>query len=643
MKRRRISGLILIFIGTSSLIVSAYLYGSKFQASTGLNSPLLIALIGLFLGLTGLTYFRAPVQNEKGFGSALQNIEHLLTRVSTWFTRHVHLSPKQLDALCITGFVLFAALFTLGRWNGNTPFIFVYDDGGTYAGMAAALDHSDRFVGDILVGNAQFMTFYKSLYIPFLSFLNRFVGDYGMVFILLLPCFILLQSVGVYVLGKKVLKIRSLAFLLTIFSFTPVYATNWDYFGITNDVLTRQVYQCLVIYVFLLALAWKDQPKQWLWIMLILGLLTYIYPVSSIPVAFSIWLGLVLFFPKKYSTKIKVLFSGAIGVIYLITILPMVFSFGGKTLSYPVENVPQAIQILYQQFGDLLKIGNVLSILIESLSLSGLLPLTVLGWIAILRNGDKSEKRLLNLFCVWIFGVIFISIFVVGIEHFVEMKLGIVPLQAEMVRGLRYLPFFMELILFLALAVIVRKAKSTQFQNSVNILVIFFAVLYTFALRSNILKDIDYPMNEIACLTTGHITCQSKEEKDAIDLFFNARKLLPPHTRILSIPTTTYPFESAIRYYLLQPSGFSYSDINRLINVDPFAVQFIIDIQAQIDQEIAGLPPESRLQVYLDHAADLRTDAYIIALKDFGRTIPKDIPIIYQNDNFALISTHPTQ
>ena len=140
----------------------------------------------------------------------------------------------------------------------------------------------------------------------------------------------MLQAIGVYLFGKKVLANRFLSFFLAIFSFTPIYATNWDYWGITTDVLTRQLFQCLVIYVFILAFSWRDQPKRWPWIMLLLGLLAYIYPVSSIPIAFAVWLGLVLFFPRNIPAKFKFIVSVGIGFVYLIAILPVLFFFRGE-------------------------------------------------------------------------------------------------------------------------------------------------------------------------------------------------------------------------------------------------------------------------------------------------------------------------
>ena len=641
---QKLMGFWYIALGLIFLGATFFLFINQETSASKTNLLLLSALVGLLFILLGLTRLRSTKDKSNNLKSAFLKIEKaidsLSIRIANWpFFRN----PKAMDWLAIILFVLFASLFTLGRWNGNSPFIFVYDDGGTIGSMAAAYDHPGSFAGDIIIGDTLYTTSYKSIFIDLIRLLTRVTHDYGLTFIVLLPIFIMLQAIGVYLFGKKVLANRFLAFFLAIFSFTPIYATNWDYWGITTDVLTRQLFQCLVIYVFILAFSWRDQPKRWPWILLLLGLLTYIYPVSSIPIAFAVWLGLILFFPRNIPAKSKFIISLGVGFVYLIAILPVLFFFRGGTFSSAFGNDPQALQTLYQVYSDLLNMGNILSILLKSLTWSGALPLAVLGAIILLRSGNKSDKNKLSLFAAWILGVSFISLFVVGIEHFIELKLGIVPLQTEMVRGIRYLPFFLEMIIFLSLAFVYQKADKTLNPNVIKLLVVLFVIVYTLGLRSNILKDIDYPRNEIACLFTGNLTCQTKAEKDAIDLFVNAKNILPPHTRVLSIPPTTYPYESAVRYYLLQPSGLSYSDINRIIVIDPFTTQTLIDLQNRINEEVEALPLDDRLQVYLDHANELRTDVFIIALADFGGAIPENVPVLYQNDTFALISTHPGQ
>ena len=80
--------------------------------------------------------------------------------------------------------------------------------------------------------------------------------------------------------------------------------------------------------------------------MLALGLLTYVYPVSSIPVAFAVWLGLVLFFPKGYSKPYRWILSLGIGVLYAALVLPMVFVFKGGTFSREFYTNPEALQFL---------------------------------------------------------------------------------------------------------------------------------------------------------------------------------------------------------------------------------------------------------------------------------------------------------
>ena len=289
-----------------------------------------------------------------------------------------------------------------------------------------------------------------------------------------------------------------------------------------------------------------------------------------------------------------------------------------------------------------MNVNKFTGLLITYLTSSGLLPFSILSTIYLLWARDKEYLHHLNLFLVWILGICFISLGVVGIEHFIEMKFNFVPLQTDLIRGVRYLPFFMELILFLSFAKIYEKRKFTTIPNFSRLLIVLFVVFYSFDLRFNILGQSDYSLSEINCLLTGKLTCQSEQQKDVIDLYVNAKKILKPNTRVLAIPSETYSYDSAARFYLLQPSGLSFSDINRSIYINPIEAMKLVNLETIIKQELLVKPRKERMQVYLDHAEDLQTDIYIINLDHFDRIIPSDATILYENKSYALISTNET-
>lgn len=634
-------GIVFLIIGMIVLLVSLYLFTNSTTAVLNLTNKLLVAMVGLLFLLLGLSNLRPAKESKTEFQAALQNIENRLTPFANWIkTKNLFSHPKFFDALCISLVVIFAAIFTLGRWNGNTPFIFLYEDAGTIATMAAAVDHPQTFAGDFLYGNQANISTYKTAHVSIVRALNRITGDYGLAVIVMIPFVITLQGIGVYLLGKKILGNRFLAILLSLFSFTPIGTGGWDYWGFIIDPLPRQLYQSLAVYVFLAAVSWRDQPKKWIWIMLALGLLTYVYPVSSIPVAFAVWLGLVLFFPKGYSKPYKWKISLGIGFLYIAVILPMIFFFKSGTFPQDFYSNPEALRFLYKTLGEFFNVSKFTVMLVKYLYWSGLLTFTTIGIVYLLRNRDKRNLPNLYIFLVWIFGICFISLGVVGIEHFIESTFSLVPLQIELIRGVRYVPFFMELILFLSISQIYEKAKSTRINYFSRLLIVLFIVFYSFGLRFNILQELDSSVSQLACLMSGRLTCQSELEKDVIDLYVNAKKILKPNTRVLSIPSGIYPYDSAARYYLLQPSGLSFTDKNRGVYVDPIQAMNLVKLEDIIDQELLVKPRRERLQVYLNHAEDLKTDVYIINLDHFDRVIPLGVTILYENKSYALISTN---
>ena len=225
--------------------------------------------------------------------------------------------------------------------------------------------------------------------------------------------------------------------------------------------------------------------------MLALGLLTYVYPVSISRWPLLYGLDWWSFSPEDTSKSYKWKVSLGIGILYISSILPMILFFKSGTFSQEFYTNPEALRFLNENFSEFLHVSKFSGMLITYLITSGLLPFSMIGTIYLLWDRDKKYLHHLNLFLVWILGICFISLGVVGIEHNIEMKFNLVPLQIDLIRGVRYLPFFMELILFLSLAKFFEKGKSTKIPNFSKLLIVIFVVVYSFGLRSNILGKSD--------------------------------------------------------------------------------------------------------------------------------------------------------
>ena len=217
-------------------------YGITF---IGLSSVVVTLLFG-FLHET--TYFLDPVQLFIiGTGLVLLIFGLLIPKIK-------RLPPGIIDGLIVTGFVIYALLFFLGKWGGVTPIIDISSDSAAISGYAAAIDHPDNFFTDTLLGNSDISLPYRLFLIPVIQVITGLTNDYSLSFILLLPLSIILQLTGFYLLGKKLFNNRLLALMLGIICTVTIQYGVGDYWGIYRDPQPRLIYQSILPFLMLLFL-----------------------------------------------------------------------------------------------------------------------------------------------------------------------------------------------------------------------------------------------------------------------------------------------------------------------------------------------------------------------------------------------------
>lgn len=615
---------ILLILGINSL---DFLRGKAFSLG-----PLQIGIsvLGLLIMLLGGVISFTQISIKIVVQSCLKAIDTFILRIYGWFTSRIH--PKFLDILIISGFVVYATIYSLGRWNGSTPFIFLGSDASYISSYAAALDHPGQFASDYFLSNTAHVSSYLALHIPLIRLLNKLVGSYGNAFLVLLPITIFLKLFGFYYLGKRLFKNRGLALLLAIITFPIVYTGAWDYWGLVGDVLPRNLFEILFPWLIVWSIEWIDKPNQWYLLSFILGLMTYVHSISAGIVFFTLSFIYLCQSSSPFLKRMKELFINV--AIYLIAIIPFVLIYtyyknSAKTVPISYQ---ESISILNDLYGQ--NHIDTLSIflnLLKQLTFSGILPLALFAILLILIIRKFTPKRTYSILGFWILGIITISVIVPYIEKLLDSWLQMLSVQMMLARGLRFLP---PLLLIFILFIFHSQIKNTKFPNLVMGLCVSLVIACFFVITSYNKQD-PYFNKEIKCLSSAKLVCPSQQELDGEEIIHIIESQTTKDETILAIPPLSVPFTLAIRYQALRPLGYTQSDVTRMSD-DP-------GLQEQINQSMRDWKALEhvdiflRLKSYLSLAKKMKADYLIIQKNDFPPQTIDILAPIYENESYALV------
>lgn len=529
--------------------------------------------IGYLLGLAGLiiavlTRFQtagAPafvkwlIKQEQQLSAGLQNwLQTLLLPIKPDSTpsdttkKRVNL----VDIAVAAGFLVFSLLFFLGRLQGNYPTVLLGGDGGNIASFATAWDHPDLFKGDELLSNLNNIRIYSTVHIPLIRALHPLTGDYGLAYLLLLAPHVFLHLLGFYILGRVLFKNRFWALLLAIIITMPVSINLGELWGISRDPLPRFTYQALLPYVLSLTLIWKDQPGRWPWLMAACGLLFYAHPVSAPTFGFAIWAGLWLVHPKAWSFKKRGLVMLGLGLIFLLAASPFAINYFSYHVQGSSQNYEEIISIIKNFFPkNLLDVPAALSDFGTIIIQNGLLPMSVLG-LALLWVLRRPDRTRLKIVLIWTAGLICIVILVPYVEQIIERYFKLLPIETELLRGIRYLVPIMLILCLWPLSELNQRLKNRMVALAFAAAGLIFTGLWVNAYQ----PDFDKIGQAIGCLGQGKLVCITNDEQTALmqAIIKNVPQNAPIFAYTSGGPSLSYSLE--IRYAAERPLVYTFKD-----------------------------------------------------------------------------------
>ena len=523
------------------------------------------------------------------------------------------------DILVICGFAFFAFLCYLGRWNGADDFVFLSSDAANIASFAAAWDYPGFFYGDEILGNQDNFRSYLTVHIPIIRFLAKMTHDYGNAFILLLGPHIFLQAVGFYIFGRVVLKDRYWAVLLAIITLMPLRLNLGTYWGIFLDPLPRSSFQSLLPYLLAGAFYWRTTPKVWPWLMGTAGVLIYVHPVSAPEWGFAIWSGMWLFLPNSWSYPKRLAYMLFLGILFLAVTSPFLIYYLPNHAHGPTLNYELVYDIMKMRFSKgFLDIPEAIKDFIWEIRY--VLILAIIG-VAITFRLHQKDRKSLNLILIWILSLLVISVCVPLVEQKIAVALEHIPVEMDLIRGMRYT---IPLLMLFWLWPLVEMNRKTGSRLAVRIVGLILTLGWVYNQRG--WENWQNPNTAPLALKNwveGYFVREQEEHLALRETLNTLSQLTPQGSRILPLSPLDpfYAFSLLqVRYSSLRPIVYSFKDGGTLAYANHEQliewyekVGVYIEIYELAQEKISEKDYDSVLNLYIDLAQ--KWDAQYLLIK----------------------------
>lgn len=540
------------------------------------------------------------------------------------------------DGMVIFAFLLFAALFFMARLQRTLPGPLVWGDSANIASFAAALDNPQNFQGDALLYDLDNIRIYATIQIPLIRLFYRWVGEYGFSFLLLLGPTVFLQLAGFYFLGRVILANRYWALLFSLTSAIPAAVVLQEFWGIVDNPLPRFTFQALLPFVLALFWVWREQPLRWLLVMALAGLLVYVHPVSAPAWIAALWLGCLLYLPRNWRGWQKAAWMICLGIAALLVMLPFIVNYQTYYAHGQNANNALLLRVLYEHFPE--KLLNPPAAVFEllrdtlgsGLMLFGLAGFLILWWI------KAGERRELILTLVWLGGVLLVSVAAPMVERIVERLFDLTPFETELLRGIRYIYFYITLYAIWGLSELWRRVRYRYLAYGIAVLGMAPLIVFASPNLDRLARYLDWkPL--FTCWTTGRPFCPV--QNDYYSLIQAIRQQTPEDGRFYYSANAYDTASLPLRYFALRSLVYNYKDRGFLTYSNAAGLeqwyQTMTEASAYKNDKIWLRKDPEGMRRFLDRLeADYLIVNFLVTPKKAGELGAR---IVYQNASFTLL------
>jgi hypothetical protein len=479
------------------------------------------------------------------------------------------LSFNHWDALIILFFLFIAFVYQLAVMRPGFPTVILGGDAANIASFAAGRAYPDLFKSDAILGDLNNIGLYVTIHLPLAIWLEKWVGNFGLAYSLLVLPHVFLQYFSYYLFGRVLYRSCYWAFLFSLAVSAPLALDGGELWGVMSDAMPRFTFQVLIPFILILLLfTWRDQPRRWYWIMITVGLLAFVHPVSTPIWAFALWLGFWPMFPPSWDTRRKIQDMFKLGFTLALALLPYVIIYltyhksGSSQSNYDLVH-----HILVEYFpANILNIPGAINTLFYNTAQFGLLWY---GSAGLLITGllFRSERPRLKQMLVWMAGIAFISILVPWVEITIERALRLIPLQTELMRGMRYLVLFLFIFWFYPFAELTRRSRHVHATRAA------FAIGTLLTLGWLTLNP-PQPFLQVSpvfnCWERGRFICPTNT--DHADALTYIREQTPEGSKFTVFLANRWS-GIEVRYLGLRPMVYAFKDRGQLLYTNPDVLQ----------------------------------------------------------------------
>lgn len=553
------------------------------------------------------------------------------------------------DALALATFLAFAVLYFLGKLQGNYPLVVLTGDAGNIASYAAALDHPGWFAADPVLGDPANIGIYATLHIPLIRLLARLTGGYGLAYAWLVLPQTFLQLAGFYLLGRVLFRSRFWAYLLAwLTAMTVTRIGLGEIWGLWQDALPRLTFQSLLPFLLALALLWKDTPRRWPWLMLLAGLLVYAHPISAPAWGLALWLGLWVVAPRAWTWKRRLLVMLGLGLVFLLALAPFAWnylSYRGGDASADYETVMTVLQTYWPE--NLLDVPAALGDFLWNATRSLLLPIALVGIIVGRLTKSPKVGQIDNLpseridnslyrrtVFLWLAGLFIASVLLPFAERLVEARFHLLPLETELLRGIRYFVPLLLLFWLWPLAEWTSRPLAPRLRASLLALGILLVGFWGATNRPAIGDMLDASL----CLARGHLVCAEPRPLD--ELLTGLQVQTRPGESVLFFNQDTAHTSQTItvRYLALRPLVYTQRDAGLLGYGNRAALEEWLETTRQVEALRAEPDEAVRLAGIVQLAQSLGADYLALDFAPAPAALTGlPVEVVLQNEGYTLL------
>lgn len=553
-----------------------------------------------------------------------------------------------LDVIVVCAFALCAFVYHMGNWHGLHPYPLYSADASNIAGFAAALDHPELFEGDEVLGDPSNFGWYLTFHVPLLRVLEDVTGDYGSAFISLLGLHVFLQALGFYLLGRVLYENRFWALLLAFVTLAPVWLVLGTFWGIWSAPLPRFSFQALLPFLLAATFLWRSRPERWPWIMAGAGALMYVHPVSAPSWAFALWAGLWALHPEEWSLGKRVSTMALLAAVFFAVSGPFVVTYFSSQLHGASNDVPYAtvypmLHWIYAKgFMDIpLAVREFIGLWTGAKAIFWVWAALGVGIVLWLRREDRRAVAVVGL---WWGALTIVTILVPLTEQSIARAWERLPLEVDLVRGIRYFVPLMLLLCLWPLAEIDRRSGRARAGLGLRIgvcaLGLALVVVWARLPQPYYARWQDPVRSAIDCWRGGQLTCPPGHGLYAADAIQAVERETPPGSRILPMVLGVQ-----IRYMARRPVVYDEKDRGVLAYANHRKLLEWLAVRRRVEAILRTKGPDLQFYGLISLARELEAE-YVLVKTEFAgghSPVARDsylgYPVVYENKRYVLLET----